>query len=71
MLHALQAYQADHSFTVEVVDVDANEDLVAQYDELVPVLVGMANGTPAVQICHYFLDKDKVEQFLNGGVCSS
>jgi hypothetical protein len=33
MLRALQVLQQKHLFTVEVVDVDADEALVAQYDE--------------------------------------
>ena len=32
------------AFTVDVVDVDADADLVARYDELVPVLLGSKNG---------------------------
>jgi thiol-disulfide isomerase/thioredoxin len=63
MLEALQRFKTDFQFTVEVIDVDADEHLVAQYDELVPVLVGIRNGVP-VELCHYFLDSINVRNFL-------
>lgn len=63
MLSALHDYQDDFSFTVEIVDVDADERLVARYDELVPVLVGVRNGVEQ-ELCHYFLDKIEVVRFL-------
>lgn len=66
MLGALQALSGEHSFTVEVVDVDADEALVAQYDELVPVLIGSRDGAAMIQLCHYFLDEAKVRTFLAG-----
>jgi thiol-disulfide isomerase/thioredoxin len=64
MLQALQAWQERYAFTVEVVDVDADEELVARYDELVPVLIGSKNGSESVEICHYFLDHEKLQTFL-------
>ncbi|MCU6433646.1 glutaredoxin family protein [Undibacterium sp. Jales W-56] len=70
MLEQLQAYRAAHAelpaFTVQVLDVDADEALLALYDELVPVLVGQKEHQSAQQICHYFLDKTKLEAFLHG-----
>jgi hypothetical protein len=66
MLGALQALSGEHPFTVEVVDVDADEALVAQYDELVPVLIGSRDGAAMIQLCHYFLDEAKVRTFLAG-----
>jgi hypothetical protein len=65
MLQALQRYSDSYEFSVEVVDVDADEALVQQFDELVPVLFGQRDDFPAVQLCHYFLDAQKVETFLN------
>lgn len=64
MLQALQQYGNDHRFTVEVVDVDADAALTEKFDELVPVLFGEKEGHAPVQLCHYFLDTDKVERFL-------
>lgn len=64
MLQALQAWKDRYNFSVEVIDVDADEALVALYDELVPVLVGKKNDAVPVEICHYFLDNEKLQAFL-------
>ncbi len=65
MLAALQAFSGEFAFTVEVVHVDADLDLVAQYDELVPVLLARKCETDAaVQLCHYFLDEARLRVFL-------
>jgi hypothetical protein len=65
MLTALQALSQEFTFDVSVVDVDADESLVEQYDELVPVLMGSKQGeADMIQLCHYFLDVDKVRAFL-------
>jgi hypothetical protein len=64
MLEALQLVREQHPFLLEVVDVDADPALVAQYDELVPVLTGSGNGASARELCHYFLDEKKVRDFL-------
>ncbi|MFM9437927.1 thiol-disulfide isomerase/thioredoxin [Janthinobacterium sp. CG_23.3] len=62
MLDALQALNDPAApFTVEVIDVDADEALVAKYDELVPVLFG---DLEQPELCHYFLDADKVGAYL-------
>ncbi len=62
MLAALMALQpADVRFEVAVTDVDADEALVARFDELVPVLF----GDPAQpELCHYFLDPGAVRAYL-------
>jgi hypothetical protein len=67
MLQALQVLQQKHSFTVEVVDVDADKVLIEQYDELVPVLLGRKGDAHPVQLCHYFLNETAVEAFLLDG----
>ena len=58
MLAALQAFMARQgvAYAVDVVDVDADPDLVSRYDELVPVLVDSAGA----ELCHYFLDEEAV-----------
>jgi hypothetical protein len=62
MLAALNALQTDTlRFTVDVVDVDADEALVARFDELVPVLFGDPAGP---ELCHYFLDREAVLSYL-------
>jgi len=64
MLEALQALSSEYPFTVEVIDVDADEALVAQFDELVPVLFGRRGDADAIELCHYFLDEPKTREFL-------
>lgn len=64
MLEALQGLSSEYPFTVELIDVDADEALVAQFDELVPVLFGQRNGAESIQLCHYFLDEGKTRAFL-------
>lgn len=62
MLAALDALQSDAlRFTVEVIDVDADDALVARFDELVPVLYGDPAGP---ELCHYFLDEARVRAYL-------
>ena len=60
MVAALTALQAEHAFTLEVVDVDADPALEARYDERVPVLV-----CDGAEICHHFLDRDRLKQALD------
>jgi len=64
MLEALQTLSSEYPFTVELIDVDADEALVAQFDELVPVLFGQKGSSDSVQLCHYFLDETKVREYL-------
>lgn len=61
MLAALENLRSEFSFDVEVLDVDADPELEAKYDELVPVLA--ADGK---ELCHYFLDVSKVREYLVG-----
>lgn len=62
MLAALNAMQTDAlRFDVDVIDVDADEALVARFDELVPVLYGDLSEP---ELCHYFLDRDAVSAWI-------
>ena len=63
MLIALRAL-VGHAVAVDVIDVDADPALVERYDELVPVLVGHRDGEPPLQLCHYFLNENKVSEFI-------
>lgn len=69
MLEQLKTHLNDDSIIIDVVDVDASEILVARFDELVPVLFGQKIGKngeqEAQQICHYFLDVEKLKAFLH------
>lgn len=64
MAEALQALSSEYPFTIELIDVDSDEALVAQFDELVPVLFGRKGDGEATQLCHYFLDEIKVREFF-------
>jgi len=66
LLDALQQFNGNYAYKVEVIDVDLDENLVAQYDELVPVLMGRKDDGDLVKLCHYFLDVAKVRAFLAG-----
>ncbi|MBI3284576.1 MAG: glutaredoxin family protein [Burkholderiales bacterium] len=65
MLEQLQSYSADYAFTVEVLDVDADDALLALYDESVPVLMGKKDGQAEQRICHYFLDTAALKAFFH------
>jgi len=62
MVAALTALQPAHGFSMVVVDVDADPELEARYDELVPVL--MLDGS---EICHHFLDRERLAVALRDG----
>ncbi|RJF98398.1 glutaredoxin family protein [Noviherbaspirillum saxi] len=65
MLEALQTLSSEYPFKIEIIDVDSDETLVAQFDELVPVLFGQKSGSSAaLELCHYFLDEHKARDFL-------
>lgn len=64
MQEALQALSGEYPFTLEVIDIDADESLLAQFDELVPVLFARRNDANSVQLCNYFLDDAKTRGFL-------
>jgi thiol-disulfide isomerase/thioredoxin len=66
MLHALQAMPQAVDLKVDVIDVDADEELLRAYDELVPVLVGVSPDGARHELCHYFLDQQAVIAFLAG-----
>lgn len=58
---ALAPLAAEFGALVKIVDVDADPELEARYDELVPVLL---HG--GIELCHYFLDTAKVREYLAG-----
>lgn len=66
MLHALQAMPEAAGSAVAVQDVDADDVLLHAYDELVPVLVGVGPAGDRHELCHYFLDRQAVVDFLAG-----
>lgn len=66
MLEQLQAALGDIVHTIEVIDIDldGNEEQLARYDELVPVLLASRDGKSSQQLCHYFLDLASLHAFL-------
>lgn len=66
MLAALENRRGEHDFTIESRDVDSRPEWVALYDERVPVL--MLGDT---EICHYFLDVEKLRAALAGAASGS
>ncbi|CDG82267.1 conserved hypothetical protein [Janthinobacterium agaricidamnosum NBRC 102515 = DSM 9628] len=66
MLDALSALNGSaRPFTVEVIDIDSDAALVKRYDELVPVLFGDLDQP---ELCHYFLDEQRVRDYLDAVV---
>ena len=61
MVAALQELQGrfGDTFVVDVVDIDEHPALESKWGDKVPVLLA-AN----VEICHYFLDADRLAQHL-------
>ncbi len=70
MLLALRALVGTE-LRIDVIDVDADPVLVERYDELVPVLMGVAADQPAEQLCNYFLNDNSVRDFLARSGCNS
>jgi hypothetical protein len=60
MHRELLAFASPLPFTVALVDIDGDADLVARYDHKVPVLVGGGE-----EICHYFLDEPQLAEYLS------
>ena len=61
MILALQDFQAQVSFDFQVVDIDANPELVVLYGERIPVLLSSFTNQ---EICHYFLDLAALDDYL-------
>ncbi len=59
MQSALLPLLAESSADVEILDVDADEELKRRYDELVPVLLH-----EQIELCHFVLDAAKVRDYL-------
>lgn len=64
LLQALQDFLGDRHHEVLVLDVDADPALLARFDERVPVLFGIRDGEPDQELCHYFMDRERVAAFL-------
>lgn len=56
---ALVPLAVEFGFSVDVLDVDADAELEARFNERVPVLLHEGN-----ELCHHFLDVAKVRDYL-------
>jgi predicted SprT family Zn-dependent metalloprotease len=61
MILALRGLQAQNSFYFEVVDINKNPELVARYNDKIPVLISQTDNT---EICHYHLDLQAFDAYL-------
>jgi glutaredoxin len=61
MREELEQIREDLDITLELVDIDADPDLVRRYGHKVPVLVA-----GDYEICHYFLDRPQLLAFMEG-----
>ena len=66
MQSALQTTAARHDVDLKIVDIDTDPQLVALYDELVPVLVECTTTGEIIEICHHFLDRQALQRLLPG-----
>ncbi|PRC92222.1 Glutaredoxin-like domain (DUF836) [Solimicrobium silvestre] len=69
MRAALEKQLIDIPYQLTILDVDQDPDLLALYDELVPVLCARLSSDVTVsgagqQLCHYFLDGEKVNALI-------
>ena len=62
MHRQLAALEPPTGFSLALVDIDSDADLVARYGHKVPVLVGGEE-----EICHYFLDQEQLDEYLSRG----
>lgn len=66
MTEALVQLMVGIAHRIDVIDIDLHSDLVALYDERVPVLFARReneSAAPGRQLCHYFLDVEQVKVF--------
>lgn len=59
MESALRPLASELGFSLEILDVDADPELEARFNEMVPVLLH-----EGVELCHYVLDVAKVRDYL-------
>ncbi len=62
MREALAPLAARHGARVDEFDVDADVDLEARWGDYVPVL--LSGGRDGAELCHFVLDRARVERAL-------
>ena len=65
MLAAVQPWRRRGARSIELIDVDADPALERAFGERVPVLFA-GNPATGVELCHYRLDRARVEAALAG-----
>ena len=60
MLAALEALRGEYDFDIREVDVDSDPVAEQKYNELVPVLT----DPDGRELCHYYLDPQRVGEYL-------
>lgn len=65
MLNELMLLKPIYSFEIKIFDVDLDDLLLAQYDELVPVLMVQIGNADPDYVCHYKLDHTKISAILS------
>lgn len=61
MIHALKERQTQLSFDFQVIDIDTDPELVARFNDKIPVLMSRSNQK---EICHYHLDIAALDDYL-------
>lgn len=61
MFATLQRLRGEHDFSVRLVDIDDDPELLKRFDILIPVL-----EIDGQEVCHHFLDIEKVRVILGG-----
>jgi len=62
MYQLIQPYENSHKIVIEMLNIDKEPNLFTRYNHLIPVLSDADDN----EICHYFFDKSRFEQILNG-----
>lgn len=63
MVALLRQYQQKVAFGLEIIDIDNDPQLVQQYNELIPVLIGSDNEQ--TKICYHLLDVTALDAYFN------
>ncbi len=63
MVALLRQYQQKVAFGLEIIDIDNDPQLVQQYNELIPVLIGSDNEQ--TKICYHRLDVTALDAYFN------
>ena len=61
MLELIRNYISEYQIELKMIDIDSDSKACEKYTLLIPVLTDHLDQ----EICHYFFDKIRFEQFLN------